>query len=317
MIKPKVLLLDQIWEDYAAELNARFPSLEFIDAREEAVRDRHFAEAIIMYGLPPIKRLQEAIRLRWIQLLSAGLSRTLRPKAMEQGITVTNLGNLYGQSIAEHTLALMSMLCRNLQIAMRNQLAHRWDNSIANTMTDLAGKTVAIIGLGNIGQSIGRLAQAYGMRVVGTRRTLRVTPFVDRVYPLSELKLMLAEADFVVVATPLIEDTENLLRAEEFAVMKRGVFYINVSRGAVADESALLAALESGHVAGAGLDVFAREPLPEDHPFWDMPQVIISPHYSGDTVNHSRLPLERFIHNLRLWSAGRPLEFVVNLDRGY
>lgn len=317
MTKSKVLLLDQIEDDTPAQLAAQFSDYEFLDARAESVREEHLKDAAILYGFPPIKRLHEAKKLRWIQLLSAGVPRSLCPIAKAQNITVTNLAGLYGPSIAEHTLTLMSLLCRNLHLALRHQQARKWDQTIAKTMTDLAGKTVAIVGMGNIGQAIGRLAQNYGMRVVGCRRTMQQTPFVDRLYPVQELHALLAEGDFVVVAAPLTSETTAALGAKEFALMKRGAFFINISRGKVTDEDALLKALQSGHLAGAGLDVFAAEPLPEDHPFWTMPQVVISPHYSGDSVNNSTLPLERFMRNLRAWRENKPLEGLVDLDRGY
>jgi phosphoglycerate dehydrogenase-like enzyme len=184
-------------------------------------------------------------------------------------------------------------------------------------MSNLHGRTLAVIGLGNIGQNIARLARAFGMRVIGCRRTDRPTPFVDQVFPCADLHRMLAEADYVAVAAPLTAQTTGLLGPAEFAAVKRGARYINVSRGAVAEETALVEALRSGQVAAAGLDVFAVEPLPPDHALWAMPQVVISPHYSGETVNLSALPAERFARNLRAWVEGRELEGRVNLEWGY
>jgi phosphoglycerate dehydrogenase-like enzyme len=317
MSKPTVLLLDEIQDDTAAKLNALFPALEFFDARDDAVRTRRLAEAQILYGFLPLDRFDETRHLRWQQLLSAGVARRLCAIARERKFIVTNLAGLYGPSIAEHTLTVMAMLARNLHLAMRNQVASLWDNGIAKTMSDLAGKTVAVIGLGDIGRSVARLAQAFGMRVIGSRRTVQPTPWVDQVYAPQDLRPMLAEADFVVIAAPLTGETETLLKAEQFAWMKAGVFLVNVSRGAVVDEPALLEALHSGRVAGAALDVFLKEPLPADHPYWKMPQVILTPHYCGDPVNNSTLPLERFQRNLRAWCGGKPLEAVVDLERGY
>src|SRR5262249_10495652 len=147
--------------------------------------------------------------------------------------------------------------------------------------------TLAVVGLGNIGQNIARLAKAFGMRVVGCRRTMRYTPYVDQLYPRDQLAAMLAEADYLAVAAPLTKETDALLGPAEFAATKRGAIYVNVSRGPVAQEAALVSALQSGRLAGAGLDVFAVEPLPHDHPLWSMPQVVVSPHFSGETVNNS------------------------------
>jgi phosphoglycerate dehydrogenase-like enzyme len=298
-------------------LEAEFTGFTFLDVRDSAALDRHLGRGVITYGLPPVARLGEAASLRWIQFISAGVPQDLCPVARDRGITVTNLAGLYGPSIAEHTFALMALLARNLHIALRNQQARRWDRDVALTMTNLRGKTLAIIGLGNIGRAIARLGRAYGMRVLGCRRTDRPTPFVDRVYPLAELHALLAEADYVVVAAPLTARTEGMLGPAEFAAMKRGVVYVNISRGGIAQEPALLAALRSGQVVAAGLDVFATEPLGADHPFWSMPQVVISPHYSGETVNLSALPAERFARNLRRWPQTQGMEGLVDLDCGY
>jgi phosphoglycerate dehydrogenase-like enzyme len=317
MSKPQVLVLAWLPDGALPRLARQFPECDFHDARDPAAFERLWPAAVVTYGLPPSARLGEAPALCWVQLISAGVPPDLCPPARARGLTVTNLAGLYGPSIAEHALALMVMLARNLHVALRNQQARRWDRSVMGTMSDLHGRTLALVGAGNIGQGIARLARAYGMRVLACRRTDRPTPFVDRVYPLGELHALLAEGDFVAVAAPLTARTEGMLGPAEFGAMKRGAFYVNVSRGGVAQEAALLEALRSGHLAGAGLDVFAVEPLPPEHPFWSMPQVIVSPHYSGETVNNSALPAERFARNLRCWLLGRPLEGVVDLEWGY
>jgi D-2-hydroxyacid dehydrogenase (NADP+) len=317
MPKPIIAVLAWLPEGVLPRWTAEFAAVEFRDGREPAGLDRCLAEASITYGLPPVARLGEAAQLRWIQLISAGVPGELCQPAHQRGLTVTNLAGLYGPSIAEHAFALMVTLARNLHVAFRNQVERHWDRTVANTMTDLQGKTLAVVGLGNIGQSIARLGRAYGMRVVGCRRTDRPTPHVDRVYPCRELRAMLGEADYVAVAAPLTPHTEGLLGEAEFAALKRGAVYVNVSRGGVAQEKALLAALASGQVSAAGLDVYAVEPLPPEHPFWTMPQVLVSPHYSGEVVNNSARPAERFARNLRRWLANEELEGKVDLEWGY
>jgi phosphoglycerate dehydrogenase-like enzyme len=317
MSTTRILILAWLPDGQLARLAAEFTSCEFLNAREPAVFEQHWPTAVITYGLPPVAHLPEAPALRWIQLISAGVPQDLCPPAQRRGLTVTNLAGLYGPTIAEHALALMAILARNLHVVLRQQHERRWDRGVAQSMSDLHGRTLAIVGLGNIGRHIARLAKAYGMRVLGCRRTGRPTPFVDLVYPLTELHALLAEADYVAVAAPLTARTEGLLGPAEFQALKRGAIYVNVSRGGIAREPALLAALQSGQVAAAGLDVFAVEPLPPDHPFWTLPQVVISPHYSGETVNNSALPAERFARNLRAFLAGRELEGVVDLEWGY
>lgn len=335
MSKPAVLICHWLPDGELARWTSEFSECEFVDCRDPAVAVHELPRANIVYGLPDIVKLAETpavgwIKLasavgkmaetpgvRWIQLASAGVPAVLCPVAAERNIRVTNLAGLYGPTIAEHALALMLILSRNLQIVQCNQAARKWDRSVANTMRDLHGKTIAVVGLGNIGQNIARLAKALGMRVVGCRRTPRPTPFTDRVYPLADMKAMLAEAEYVAVAAPLTRETDGMLGAVEFKAMRQGAFYINVSRGPVAQEAALVDALQSGRLGGAGLDVFAVEPLPAEHPLWTMPNVVISPHFSGETVNNSALPAQRFTRNLRNWLANRDLEGTVNLELGY
>ena len=234
MSKMQALICAPLPDGMLPCLTAAFPEIDFIDAREPAVLDRHVGQATLSFGLIPVPHLSAAGNLRWLQLASAGVPQDLCPVAQRMGIKVTNLAGLYGPSIAEHALALMTILVRNLAAALRNQVQRRWDRGVARAMSDLHGRTVAIIGLGNIGQAVARLARAYGMRVVGCRRREQPVPLVDRVYPVPELRTMLAEADHVVVAAPLTARTEGMLGAAELAAMKRGAFYINVSRGAVA-----------------------------------------------------------------------------------
>lgn len=287
------------------------------DFPEHTFHNEPNADVTIAYGLPPLTSLPTMPKLRWIQLASAGVPAALCPMAVERNIHVTNLAGLYGPTIAEHALAMMLVLNRNLHVVIRNQASRAWDRTVADTMRDLSGKTLGVFGLGNIGQNVARLGKAMGMRVVGCRRSQQATPFVDRVYSCDERNAMAAESDVVAVAAPLTRETEGVLGAEFFQAMKPGVFLINVSRGPVVQETALVEALQSGRLAGAGLDVFTTEPLPADHPLWSMPNVIVSPHYSGETVNLNAPPAERFTRNLKNWLAGRELEGGVKLDLGY
>jgi phosphoglycerate dehydrogenase-like enzyme len=317
MSQPVILILEWMPPEMLGRLASEFPSCTVVDARAADVRERLLAHAVVTYGMPPPERLQDAPKLRWIQLISAGVPPGLCEAAQAHGWIVTNLAGLYGAGIAEHAVGMMLVLSRNLQVALRQQLQQRWDRALAHTMADVHGKTLAVLGLGNIGQNIARLARVQGMRVVGCRRTPRPTPFVDRLYTLADMHAMLAEADYLAIAVPLTSHTQGMLGVSQFAAMKRGLIYINVSRGGVAQEEALLDALRGGHVAAAGLDVFAVEPLPADHPLWTMPQVFVSPHVSGETINQSALPAQRFARNLVSWLAGADLEGRVDLHLGY
>jgi phosphoglycerate dehydrogenase-like enzyme len=317
MSKPQVLVLDWLPDGMFAQLAHHWPSMEWVDGRSPASFEQHHATATITYGLPPVARLEEMAALKWVQLVSAGVPQVFCPVALRRNLIVTNLSGLYGPTIAEHALAMLTFLARNLHTVVRNQLQAKWDRSVMDRLTDLRGKTLAVIGLGDIGQAIARLAKAFGMRVIGCRRTDRPVPGVDRVFPLAALHAMLTEADHLAVAAPLTALTQGMFGPAEFDALRSGAIYINVSRGAIAQEAALLAALQSGKVAAAGLDVFATEPLLANHPFWSLPQVLVSPHYSGETVNQSAQPAARFERNLAAWSTGRELEGLVDLQWGY
>jgi phosphoglycerate dehydrogenase-like enzyme len=317
MTKPCVLVLDWLPNGILEQLVRRWPALDWIDSKSPTVFDQHLATATITYGLPPIARIDAMEGLKWVQLVAAGVPQELCPVALRRHLTVTNLSGLYGTTIAEHALAMLTFLARNLHTVVRNQLKARWDRDVQKGLNDLHGKTLAILGLGDIGRAIGRLAKAFGMRVIGCRRTDQPVPGMDRVFPLAHLRAMLGEADHLVVAAPLTAQTLGMLGAPEFDALRPGAIYINVSRGAIAQEAALLGALQSGKVAAAGLDVFATEPLPVDHPFWSLPQVLVSPHYSGETVNQSSQPAARFERNLAAWSSGREFEGLVDLNCGY
>jgi len=315
--KPQVLLAGWLHDTTRERLKSEFPQVEVIDGRDKALLEQRIPHGTVIYGTPPVQLLLQAKALRWIQLNSAGVSLGLCDALQGADIRVTNLAGLYGPTIAEHALGLMLMLARNLHRAMRQQHDRLWSRDIRHGLGDLGDKTVGVVGLGNIGQHIARLCQAFGMRVLGTRRTPRTTPCVDRVYGPEKTTEMLAQADFVVVAAPLTRETDGMLGQADFEAMKRGVYFVNISRGRIAREDVLLEALRSGHVAGAGLDVFATEPLPADHPLWEMAHVVITPHFCGDTVNLSAQPGELFLRNLRAWLDGKPLGHVVDISRGY
>jgi D-2-hydroxyacid dehydrogenase (NADP+) len=317
MSHPVILIAHWLPDGELSRWRSEFTGCDFVEGGDAQIAAQNLPRAEIVYGLPDLKGLATTKSVKWIQLASAGVPAPLCPVAKEKGIRVTNLAGLYGPTIAEHAIALMLILSRNLQVVQCNQAARKWDRTVANTLRDLHGKTLAVVGLGNIGQNIARLAKGFGMRVVGVRRTPRPTPFTDRVYAVPEIKLMLAEADHIAVAAPLTKETDGMLGPAEFQAVRPGAFYVNLSRGSIAQEAALLEALQSGRLAGAGLDVFAVEPLPQEHPFWTMSNVIVSPHYSGETTNTGSLPAQRFARNLRNYLAARELEGPVNLDLGY
>lgn len=316
-MQPVLLLGAWIHDRVRQRLRDEFPSVEVIDGVDPKVREQAFPRATIYYGFVPVPLLANAPNLRWVQLSAAGVPFELCDALRGRDIVLTNLAGLYGPTIAEHTLALMLVLARQMHVAAGQQREARWHRDLADQMRDLAGRTLAIIGLGNIGTHIARLGKAFGMRVIGCRRTERPTPDVDQVFPRSALHAMLAEADVLAVAAPLTRETNGMLGPAEFAALRPGTLYVNISRGAIAQEAALVEALRSGRLGGAGLDVFAVEPLAADHALWKLPNVVITPHYSGETVNRSAQPGELLLRNLHAYMAGRPVGRVVDRAQGY
>jgi phosphoglycerate dehydrogenase-like enzyme len=216
--------------------------------------------------------------------------------------------------LAEHSLMLMLMLNRDVRRWLRGQQDRTWDRWIH---PELAGLTCGIIGLGYAGLDLAAKAKAFHMRVIGLRRGDAPAANVDVLYPRHRLKEFLAESDFVVMTAPLTPETQGMLGADEFRAMKPTAFYVCISRGAVADDDALLCALRQGWIAGAGLDAHSREPLPPDSPFWDAPNTIITPHNGASTPQTQDRKVEVFANNLRRFLSGAELAEVVDKRAGY
>jgi len=258
-----------------------------------------------------------APKLRWLQATSAGIGQFVKrmgyDRRMPQTIFTTASG-VHAVPLAEFCLMSILNHYRGLTLMQAGQAAHRWERFAT---TDLPGKTVAVIGLGNIGREIARLGKTFGMTVVGSKASPSPVANVDRLFRPDELHAMLAAADVVIMTVPHTPATENLLGEDAFAAMKDGAFFINIGRGSTVDEPALIAALQSGKLAGAALDVFAHEPLPPDSPLWDMPQVTISPHSASTSDKENQRITELFCDNLRRFLAGQPLRNVLDVERMY
>jgi phosphoglycerate dehydrogenase-like enzyme len=256
----------------------------------------------------------------WAQVLGAGVERCVTDERISSGdVLLTNMQKMSSPVIAEHVIAMMLSLSRALPAYAKRMEDGRWLRGPEYTapMQSYGGKTVLVAGLGGIGTEVARRAAALDMRVVGTRRSSREGPdFVDYVGLSDELHELAAEADFIVNALPLTDETTGLFDAGFFAAAKEGAFFINVGRGKTVVTADLVAALESGQLAGAGLDVTDPEPLPTGHRLWRMDNVIITPHVSGrggNRVRHNLLAVE----NLRRFIAGEPLLNVVDPVAGY
>jgi len=285
--------------------------------------DDHLAEVEVIYGFPPSveqagELLAKAPHLRWFQAASAGVDRIAETGFVERGVSVTNSSGVHATPIGEFILLMMLMFAKGAHRFLRAKEERRWIRFVPG---ELRGSTVGIVGMGHIGAEAARLAKAFGCRVLAIRRSVTARRqgegVADELLPPSALPYLLSESDYVVLAVPLTQETRHLIGSDELRAMKPTAVLINISRGAVVDEVSLVQALKEGWIAGAGLDVFEREPLPEDSGLWGMENVILSPHVSGGTEHYWRRAVPIFCENLRRYLDGRPLLNLVDPERGY
>ena len=276
------------------------------------------AEALLcpdfLYGAGVAKTVRtRAKRLRWLQLLTQGFENA-QAHGVPAGVTVTNAGEAYSPAVAMHAVALMLAVQRRFPPMLANQLKGEWNRTMGLAMTSPAGGTVAILGFGSIGQEIARLVRAFGARVVALTRSAKPHALADESLPIAQLRQVLPRADAIVLALPLGGSTRHLIGAREFALCRRTAVLVNISRGGIVDTAALVEALQSGAIAGAGLDVTDPEPLPAGHALWAAPNLLISPHLAGAAgkAGFDRLA-EVAARNVRRFLAGEPLAHVVAL----
>ena len=259
-------------------------------------------------------------RLRWIHSIPAGVNHLLTPEVIAaEYVTLTSTKGPMGPLMAEHIVLLMLALARDLPGFLRDQAGRRWRFlSEERPMLDLWGRTVAILGVGSVGGSLARICKlGFGMRVLGMSRTRRDDPHVDRYFERAELPAALAEADFVALTLALTPETRRIIDADALAAMKPGAFLINVTRGDLVDEDALVAALREGRIAGAGLDSVVEEPLPPESPLWSAPNVIITPHVSPGRDRFGAEVVDFWCENIRRFAEGEPLLGIVDRVAGY
>lgn len=311
-ISPKVKVTD-VSDLFRAERGGDLGAKEKLDGL--------LAEAEILYG-GVLGRLPQSIiarapRLKWMQIMSAGVERYLITEIVQSPVILTNVSGIHATPISEFVLSFMLMFVKQAHVCFQFKQERRWERVVP---TVLRGKTVGIIGLGSIGREVARLAKAFGMRVLATRRSAREgerARYVDIMLPLAQLHRLLAESDFVVLALPLTHESNKLIGERELKSMKPTAYLINIARGGVVDEEALIRALEAHQIAGAGLDVFATEPLPADSKIWGLPNVIFSPHIAGGMEDYAARSTEVFIENLKRYLDGKRLLHVVDKQKGY
>ncbi|HET8697713.1 MAG TPA: NAD(P)-dependent oxidoreductase [Gammaproteobacteria bacterium] len=285
--------------------------------RESALAAVHDADALVStvvgWGADFAAALARAPRLVWMQALNTGVDN-VEEHGLPAHLTLTNVGPVNSTTVAEHALALLLALLRRMSELTAAQLRRDWAfDAVRPALSTLRGKHVAILGFSHIGRATGALCRAHGARVTGIARTGRVDPSGTAVEPVTKLREVLATADALVVAAPLTPETRGIVAAGTLRALKRGALVVNVSRGGLVATGDLLAALESGQVGGAGLDVTDPEPLPKDHPLWTAPNVIVTPHVAGIGGGELvRAELEALVvDNVRRFVAGDELQHVV------
>lgn len=289
----------------------------------DAARVREYAPQadVIVNGTsnPPLlsAAIPPATRARWIHSLWTGVDNVLCPEVLASPLPLTNGRGVFRRPLAEWTIGAMLYFAYRMRRMVRQQQAGVWE---AFTTEEIQGKTLGIIGYGGIGSTAAELARPFGMRIVALRRRPELfekDPLVDQSFAPSQINELMATSNYVLLATPLTDDTRGMIGAAQIAAMKPTSVLINVGRGAVVDEAALIKALEDGKIRGAALDVFAVEPLPAGHPFYRMENVLLSPHTADHVQDFIHLAVEAFLENLKRFQAGQPLMNLVDKHAGY
>jgi phosphoglycerate dehydrogenase-like enzyme len=299
---------------YRDGLTEAFPQLQIDVVDHHSKVDPYIGEADILmtFGAQIADHvLEKAINLKWIQALGTGVDGIVDSPALRDGVIVTNLRGLHGASVSESVLAAMLALSRNLPRAMRSQDAGRWDRFPVSLVK---GKTVGILGVGVIATELAPRCRALGMTVIGITSAPRGVAGFDRMVGRDELLDVAGELDHLVLLAPYTAETHGIVGARVFERMKRSAFLVNVARGGLVDEAALVEALKAGRIAGAALDVFSEEPLPEGHPLWSMPNVLITPHMAGFHVGYPAEAIPIVNENIRHFLAG-DVDGMINVVR--
>jgi phosphoglycerate dehydrogenase-like enzyme len=307
----------------AEAIRERWPQMRVVYLANYDTLAKELPDAHIFVGasLRP-EQFAHAKQLKWIHSTAAGVSQLMHPELRNSGVIVTNPSGIFSPPMAEHTMGMILALARNFPDTVRFQDAAKWAQQDLwdkpQHLSEVNGSLLLIVGYGSIGRELAKRAQAFGMRIWGVTRSGKGdTTHAERIQPASELHQALPHADYIVIAAPDTSETKHLIGAEQIARMKRGARLINISRGSLLDEAALMAALQSGQLSGAALDVTTPEPLPSDSALWKAPNLFITPHTSGVSDRLWQRETELLLRLLDEWFAGKELSNRVDLSRGY
>jgi len=309
--------------EVADAVRARWPHMRVVHLPDYSRVPEELPDAHIFVGASlRAEQFTHARNLQWIHSTAAGVSQLMYPELRNSGVIVTNPSGIFSVPIAEHAMGMMLAVARNFPDTVRYQVAARWAQqdlwNKPQRLTEINGSILQIVGYGSIGRELAKRAQAFGMRVWGVTRSGKGdATHVEKLLPAAQLREALPHADYVVIAAPETAETKHLFDAELIARMKHGARLINMARGSLLDEAALIAALQSGALAGAALDVVSTEPLPADSLLWKAPNLFLTPHISGVSDRLWQRETELLLRLLDQWFAGKELSNRVDLSRGY
>ena len=291
----------------------------YYQSEEEALADGVDAEVLFIWGgsgKMPEQWCLNSKRLKWINSFSAGVNPIMDSPISQLPVHLTNAKGIHGKTMGVTTMGYIISFLRHFPTLMRQQKAHVWDKTTV-TYLEPTGLTLGIVGAGAIAGEVARLAKAMDMRVLGVKRSVKPLENYDEVYSNEQLDQVLAQSDFVVILTPLTEQTRHMIGAHQLSCMKPSAVLINIARGPVVDTDALVEALQKGTIGGAALDAVDPEPLPADSPLWDMENVIITPHCAADSTLYMDRAMAQFCENLAHFERGEPLFNEIDLQRRY
>ena len=317
----KVVLDSEADREFVAELRNSFPSVNFCQAPTKADQVREIPDAEVLFGAITPAVFAAARKLRWCHFVGAGFDKLVRgnPAFVASDVILTNAPGTHAIAMADHVMGMILTLAHRLVDMLDDQRAHRWDvDKYRAQMRELEGTTMGLLALGSIGRAVAVRAQAFGIRVYGVDlKPMKPPEGVAEVWTLEGLERLLRISDWLVVTAPLTDGTEGLLNRERIGQLKQGSHLIVISRGGIVDETAVVEGLRSGSIAGAGFDAVETEPLPDESPLWDMPNVLISPHVSGDSPQTWERRYRIFKDNLARYLKGDPLLHICDKRAGF
>ncbi len=317
----KLLVTIDLKEKYMEMIRDAFPEILTVKALDPArqVEEIIDTDFLVTGFKPDLELFKKGERLQVIQTWSAGVDKYMEEEVLQhlkaRGIKLISMSGIHGDPIAEHVMGLIINYSRRLYDFYEAQKERKW---LRLDVGQLAGKTMVIVGTGSIGREIARRAKAFRMRTIGVKRNIEgKIDYIDELYSNAQLEIALKQGDYIVIALPLTEETRGFIGRKEFAVMKETAFFVNIARGEVVDEGALIEALKEGRIAGAALDVFTEEPLSPDSPFYDLENVYITPHISAAHPDYNLKAVRLFIENLKSYLENREIKNLVDYNRGY